>query len=187
MIALRSAAVLLVALACSAQITARPGDSIAAFRQIAPVFMSPRCLNCHTVTDFPRQGDDRHRHLMNVRRGSDGHGVAAQHCVACHQRSNQTASGVPGADEDWHLAPLAMGWEGLTAGELCRHLTDPARNGGRSGAAIVDHLGSNLVRWSWSPGSTRAGVGRTTPPLPYDDFIRLAKLWVGGGAACPAE
>jgi mono/diheme cytochrome c family protein len=169
----------------------RRAESAAAFARIAPVFGHPRCSNCHTVTDFPRQGDDRHRHIMNVRRGPDGHGVAAQRCQACHQRANQAASGVPGADEDWHLAPLSMGWEGLSIGELCRHLLDPARNGGRSGARVVEHLGTNLVRWAWAPGVGRApasgaGTPRTSPPVDYDTFIGDARRWIEAGAACPA-
>jgi mono/diheme cytochrome c family protein len=161
-------------------------ESVAAFERVAPVFRHPRCSNCHTVTDFPRQGDDGHRHNLNVRRGPDGHGVAAQRCQACHQRSNQTASGVPGADEDWHLAPLSMGWEGLSDSELCRHLLDPARNGGRSGAGVLDHLGTNLVRWAWTPGVTRAGATRTRPSIDYDAFIRDARSWIELGGACPA-
>jgi hypothetical protein len=163
----------------------RREESLASFAAIAPVFEHPRCMNCHTVSEFPRQGDDRHRHTMNVLRGKDGHGVAAQRCGGCHQRSNQAASGVPGADEDWHLAPLSMGWEGLSPGELCRHLLDPARNGGRSGDAIIAHLGTNLVRWAWSPGRTQKGDERGRPPLGYDDFMRQARHWVETGAACP--
>ena len=161
-------------------------ESAAAFGRISAVFRHPRCSNCHTVTDFPRQGDDRHRHAMNVRRGSDGHGVAAQHCRACHQRVNQDASGVPGADEDWHLAPLSMGWEGLSDSDLCRHLLDPTRNGGRTGQKVLDHLGTNLVRWAWSPGVTRSGEARSMPPLDYDTFISEAGRWIHSGAACPA-
>ena len=187
---LAAAALLAVAIAPSwraaAQDAAREQASAAAFRRIATVFQGPRCMNCHTLTDFPRQGDDRHRHQMNVRRGADGHGVAAQHCAACHQRVNQP-KGAPGADEDWRLAPLGMGWEGLSAAELCRHLKDPARNGGRSGAAILDHLGTNLVRWAWAPGRTPAGAERTVPPLAYEEFVALARAWVDGGGACPAE
>ena len=161
-------------------------ESAAAFGRISAVFRHPRCSNCHTITDFPRQGDDRHRHTMNVRRGPDGHGVAAQHCRACHQRANQVASGVPGADEDWHLAPLSMGWEGLSDSELCRHLLDPMRNGGRSGQKVLDHLGTNLVRWAWSPGLRRSGEPRSVPPLDYDSFIREAHRWIDAGGACPA-
>jgi hypothetical protein len=162
-------------------------DSVAAFERVAPVFQNPRCLNCHTITDYPRQGDDRHRHILNVHRGSDGHGAVGQRCQACHQRVNQAASGAPGADEDWHLAPLSMGWEGLSNSELCRHLLDPARNGGRSGAGVLNHLGTNLVRWAWSPGITRAGTARTPPSIDYDAFVRDARRWIELGAACPAS
>jgi hypothetical protein len=160
-------------------------ESIAAFRAIMPVFQSPRCMNCHTVTSFPRQGDDRHRHSMNVVRGVDGHGAPALRCSTCHQRANQTASGVPGAAEDWRLAPLSMGWEDLSAGELCRRLLDTSANGGRSGSAVMDHLSTNLVCWAWTPGGNSRGVVRRSPPLSYDEFIHLAHRWIETGAKCP--
>jgi len=175
----------LILAAVSLPSASRAQSSSEAFTAIAPVFQSPRCLNCHTNTAFPRQGDDRHRHTMNVARGPSGHGAAAQPCSMCHQRANQTASGVPGADEDWHLAPLSMGWEGLSVAELCAHLIDPARNGGRSGDAVIDHLSTNLVRWAWDAGSDRNSKPRRAPPLAYEEFVRLAKIWVGGGAQCP--
>jgi hypothetical protein len=175
----------LLATFASLSSAARAQSSAEAFAAIAPVFQSPRCLNCHTNTAFPRQGDDRHRHTMNVARGASGHGVPAQPCTMCHQRANQAASGVPGADEDWHLAPLSMGWEGLSVSELCAHLKDPARNGGRSGEAVVDHLATNLVRWAWDAGADRSGKPRRAPPLAYAEFVRLARLWVSGGGQCP--
>ena len=75
--------------------------------------------------------------------------------------------------------------EGLSVGELCAHLLDPARNGGRSGAAVVDHLSTNLVRWAWNAGVDRNGRPRRAPPLGYDDFVQRAKLWVSAGAKCP--
>jgi len=63
------------------------------FRQIATVLRNPRCINCHTITDFPRQGDDRHPHIMNVKRGPDDHGAVGQKCSACHQTMNQANGG----------------------------------------------------------------------------------------------
>jgi hypothetical protein len=162
---------------------AAPGGAL--FLRIAPVFEHPRCMNCHTKVDYPRQGDDRHRHAMNVRRGGDGHGAAAMRCTACHGRGNNAVSGVPGADEDWHLAPLSMGWEGLAAGEICRNLADPAKNGGRTGSQVVDHLNTPLVRWAWSPGQTAQGAARTSPPLSHADFVAAAQAWITAGAPCP--
>jgi hypothetical protein len=163
----------------------RTADSVAAFTKIATVLTSPRCQNCHTLTNFPRQGDDRHPHRFNVTRGSADHGAAGLSCAACHGRANNTASGVPGADEAWRLAPLGMGWDDLSTSQLCRHLKDPQHNGHRSGAAIIDHLRSHLVMWAWSPGVDRHGVARTPPPIPYADFMRAAQTWVTTGAACP--
>jgi hypothetical protein len=157
-----------------------------AFATVFSVLVHPRCQNCHTRTGWPRQGDDRHRHVVNVHRGPDGRGVAGMTCAACHGRANNEWSGVPGADEDWHLAPLSMGWEGLPAAEVCRNLLDPSRNGGRSGAEVVNHLRTHLVQWAWEPGRTGRGADRSRPPVPYDEFVRAAEAWVAAGAPCPA-
>ncbi|RTL67134.1 MAG: hypothetical protein EKK41_17405 [Hyphomicrobiales bacterium] len=159
--------------------------SLAAFDTVARVLTHPRCQNCHTQTGYPRQGDDRHPHAMNVQRGSDGHGAAGQRCTACHGRANNSASGVPGADEDWHLAPLSMGWEGRTPRELCLGLKDPARNGGRTGAKIIEHFDTPLVRWGWNPGRRADGTLRAVPPVAYAAFVTAAKRWLETGAACP--
>ena len=45
-----------------------------------------------------------------------------------------------------------MAWEGLTVGEICRSIFDPAR-GGFTTERLLTHLGSdNLVLWAWSAG-----------------------------------
>src|SRR5262249_8686945 len=147
----------LTACLAAASVAGGQGDSdhrsasLAAFERMASVIASPRCLNCHPVNSFPTQSDDQHRQALNGVRGVDGGGVPGMRCTACHGRSNNPASGVPGAEEDWRLAPLSMGWQGLSRSELCRQLTDPARNGGRSGAAVIDHLKTALVLWAWHP------------------------------------
>ena len=153
------------------------------FMRMLPVLQHPRCMNCHTSTGFPRQGDDRHRHIMNVSRGPDGRGAAGLRCSTCHQNANQTASGVPGAP-DWHLAPLRMAWEGLTPSQLCRVLFDP-RKGGLKPAQLVPHLQTPFVRWAWSPGVNARGHSRSTPRISHEEFVRLARRWVATGAACP--
>lgn len=158
--------------------------SAALFERMLPVLRHPRCLNCHSSSDFPRQGDDRHRHTMNVARGPADHGATGLQCQTCHQDHNQPASGVPGAP-DWHLAPLRMAWEGLTPGELCRVILDPARGGMRP-EKLVAHLNTGLVRWAWAPGTTAEGASRTTPPLSHEQFVELARQWVANGSECPA-
>jgi len=151
-----------------------------AFRRLATVLMHPRCLNCHTLTDYPKQGDDRHAHLFRVSRGADDHGAAGLTCSTCHQNANNAASGVPGAP-NWHLAPRSMAWEGLSVSQVCRTLKDPARNGARDVDALVAHLtGDPLVQWAWAPGADR-----TPPPLGQGEFHAVVRAWAEAGAGCP--
>lgn len=157
--------------------------SVAAFSRMALVLQSPRCMNCHTRTGFPRQGDDRHRHIMTVVRGPADHGAASLQCQACHRDANSSATGVPGAP-DWHLAPLSMAWEGLNVGELCRLMFDPNR-GMLGPNEFIPHLETDLVQWAWSPGTNLDGKPRQPPPIPRDEFIDLAKEWISEGASCP--
>ena len=156
--------------------------SVLAFRAVASVLTSPRCLNCHTPSDGPLQGDDNHPHAMNVKRGADGKGSPALRCRACHQVENAGfLHGPPGA-ADWQLPPAKtlMAWKGLSMGELCRTLKDPAKNGNRSLQDLIPHMDTSLVRWAWNPGP-----GRTLPPLSHDEFVSRLKEWIETGAVCP--
>jgi hypothetical protein len=158
-----------------------PESGVAAFQRIATVLNSPRCLNCHPREDRPRQGDDRHIHLMNVQRGEDGKGLMAMRCSGCHQERNNEAAGVPGA-ANWRLPPRTMGWTGLSVGELCRTLRDPTKNGGRSVADLIKHMTTDpLVLWAWRPGGDR-----TVPPLSAEEMKSALKAWAAAGAPCPA-
>ena len=142
--------------------------SQAAFRRVAAVLRHPRCINCHTATDFPRQGDRGQPHLLNVRRGADNHGEVGMRCSACHQAANQL-NGVPGAPS-WGLAPLSMAWEGLDDHALAEALKDRARNGGRSLPDLLRHMSEDpLVDWAWHPGGERA-------PVPVDKAAFVADL-----------
>ena len=54
-----------------------------------------------------------------------------------------------------------MGWEGKTLGEICAQIKDPARNGDRSLATLVEHIGEDhLVGWAWAPGPGRQARAR---------------------------
>lgn len=154
-------------------------DSLKAWARMAEVLRHPRCLNCHPSGDAPRQTDARHLHRMLVTRGPDDRGAPAMRCQTCHQTVNTAEGRVPGAPH-WHLAPRPMGWEGLGDGELCRSIKDPARNGGRSLAALVQHMTADaLVQWAWNPGT------RSAPPVSQFDFHEAVKRWAATGAACP--
>jgi hypothetical protein len=158
---------------------ARRREGVQAFVGMSTVLLHPRCLNCHTNSDYPTRGDDRLPHL-GVRRGPRNRGAAGMHCSTCHQSHNNEASGVPGA-EGWELAPLSMGWERRTPRELCEQLKDPSRNGGQDRAGLLRHMSTDArVTWSWSPGAGRSPVG-----VPRERFVALVAAWIQHGAPCP--
>ncbi len=159
---------------------ARRATSLDAFAKMAPVLQHPRCLNCHSVTLHPTQGNEKNRHTFGVVRGADGKGAAGLRCASCHQAQNMAASRAPGAPH-WQLAPLSMGWEGKSLRDLCRTLVDQTANGGRDAAALAKHMKEDpLVQWAWSPGGARSA-----PPVGQKEFHDLADTWAESGAVCP--
>jgi hypothetical protein len=155
--------------------------SAAIFTELGKVLTHPRCTNCHPAGDHPHQGEHNRLHQPPVERGADGHGLPAMRCNSCHQQANFDPGRVPGHPE-WHLAPREMAWEGKTVAEICTQIKDPARNGGRSLNAIVEHIASDpLVGWAWVPGS-----GRRPAPGTQKEAGALAAAWAETGAACPA-
>ena len=87
---------------------------------------------------------------------------------------------IPGT-KDWHMAPLSMGWTGLTPGALCASLLDPKKNGGRTGQKVIEHVRADaLVLWAWTPGGNRKA-----PQMPHKTFVAALEAWLGKGAHCP--
>lgn len=170
--------------------SAKATDGLAAWQQVYSVLVSPRCINCHTASNYPEQGDNRARHFANVVRGPAGTGVAGFRCVTCHQKENADSTGVPGG-KNWHLAPLSMKWQDtndqpLSSAEVCRAITDRARNGGLNGPALLKHHTEEaLVLWAWSPGRRVDGSMRTLPPLTHDEFVAATRQWIDAGMPCP--
>jgi hypothetical protein len=155
-----------------------------AFKSLVPVLRHPRCMNCHSSGDFPRQGDDGHRHTMNVRRGLNGEGVPGLKCSTCHQDHNLAGEHMPPGALDWHLpsAREPMIWEGLNDQQLCELFKNPTQNGHRSLGEIVQHMSTPLVLWGWHPGE-----GRTPVPVAEREFLAKVSEWASSGAACPGE
>ena len=154
--------------------------SSALFTELGKVLTHPRCVNCHPAGDRPRQTDASRLHQPPVERGADGFGLAAMRCPICHQQANFEPGRVPG-NPDWHLAPREMAWEGKTLAQICAQIKDPARNGGRSLEALVEHIGTDhLVGWAWAPG-----FGRRPAPGTQKHAGALVEAWVKTGAACP--
>lgn len=155
----------------------------AAFLDVARVLQSPRCMNCHPSGAAPLQGDNSRPHAMNITRTSVDAGMT---CKTCHQERNSEAIGVaggpPGAP-NWGLPAedMPLVFQGLTPTRLCEQLKDPARNGHKDFAQLLEHVGHDpLVLWGWAPGGKR-----TLPPLTHAAFVDAFKKWVDSGGACP--
>lgn len=159
--------------------------SVALFEEAGRVIGHPRCVNCHPATERPLQGDNGQPHQPLVVRAGAGMGAPGMPCTACHGRENFTLIGtrtgsMPG-NPKWQLAPIEMAWEGKSLGAICRQIKDPARNGGKDMAAIVEHMAHDeLVGWGWNPGA-----GRVPVPGTQESFGLLAKAWMDTGAECP--
>ncbi len=157
-------------------------SGVSAFRDVASVLVSPRCLNCHVPGQSPLQGDDSRPHNMNVKRGADGRGSPAMRCTNCHQSANSEFAHAPPGAPDWRLpapdSPLA--WQGLTTGQLCRAIKDPTKNGGRDLASLREHVTSDpFVNWAWNPCPARS-----TPQLSHQQFVNKLNEWAASGAPC---
>ncbi|CAN5608474.1 hypothetical protein BH09PLA1_BH09PLA1_35940 [soil metagenome] len=159
-------------------------ESRAAFLAVYPVFMHPRCMNCHPVGDQPLQGDDSHIHSMNIQRGDDGRGVYALKCANCHQLKNLPGDHMPPGHPDWHLPPanMKMVFQGKSPAELARQMKDPKLNGGKSFEELIHHISADslVIESGWNPGNGRAKV-----PMPHDEFAAKFREWIEKGAAIP--
>jgi hypothetical protein len=162
------------------QITDTKQRSVALFQEAGKVIQHSRCVNCHPAGDRPTQTDQGVPHNPLALRGSAGFGVPGMPCAACHHDANFDAAGVPGHPH-WHLAPRSMAWAGRSLTQICAQIKDPARNGGRTLAAVVRHMSEDsLVGWAWAPGAAR-----TPAPGTQSEFGALLKAWMDSGAECP--
>jgi len=165
---------------------AADGDaSIAAWNVVYGVLQSPRCMNCHPAGDVPLQGDDSHAHAQYVQRGHDGSGLFAMRCATCHQNQNVEGVHLPPGAPGWRLpaADMPLVFEGRSAGDLCRQLKDPKRNGGRSPEQLFEHIAKDpLVLWGWNPG-----VGRAPVATSHDELVNAMRTWIDGGCGCPEK
>jgi hypothetical protein len=169
----------------AAPASASKEDGIAAFETVRAVLQHPRCQNCHIPGDAPLQFDQGLAHAMNVRRGPDGNGSPGLTCATCHAQANPPAAWgehMPPGAPNWKLPPPEhkMVFIGLSSGDLCRLIKDPAKNGGRNFDALLKHVADDeLVGWGWHPG-----VGRAAVPISRDEFVAKFKIWAAAGAPC---
>lgn len=158
--------------------------SVALFQEMFVVIEHPRCLNCHPVDNTPLQGDLMQPHQPPVVRGVGDFGAPGMRCSTCHGAENvayTTGQGSIPGHSPWQLAPIEMGWVGLTPAEVCQQLKDPERNGDRTLAELHEHNAEDgLVGWGWEPGE-----GRTPAPGSQQIFGELTQAWIDAGAECP--
>lgn len=158
--------------------------SVAIFDEMFKVISHPRCVNCHTADDSPRQGDMMRMHEPPVARNDSGFGVPGMYCNTCHGSENFTYAGgegsIPG-HEIWLMAPATMAWLGKSEAQICAQLKDRNLNGDRTLSEIVEHNSNDgLVGWGWHPGD-----GRDPAPGSQEVFGELTRAWVDTGAHCP--
>lgn len=158
-------------------------EAASLFAPVYEVLVSPRCMNCHPDGDRPLS--DTGVHAMNVSRTSFNSGLA---CSTCHAEHNTEfpggPPGPPGAPH-WQLPPeqTPMVFQNRTVTALCKQLRDPAQNGERTLADLLEHVEKDpLVLWGWNPGG-----GRTPPPISHAAFVTHMRAWVDAGGICPGE
>jgi hypothetical protein len=161
-------------------------QAVTAFATVQKVFQHPRCQNCHIPGDAPLQFDAGRPHMMDVKRGPEGHGAVGLPCTTCHGEANPPASYGPNAPPGaphWALpAPKhKMAWIGLSPAALCETIKSKRQNGGRNFDALIKHVSEDsLVLWGWHPGGTREPV-----PVPHDQLVVKFKQWAAAGGPCP--
>ncbi len=158
-------------------------QSIAAFGEVYKVLMSPRCMNCHPAGDVPLQGDDSHIHAMLPKRGKDGKGISAMKCANCHQPTNIPGPNNPPGNPKWALPPadMKMVFEGKSPRELALQIMDYNQNGHKDKKKLIEHARDTLVKAGWTM------EGRTPPPLPYDEFVKVWDTWINTGGFAPEK
>jgi alcohol dehydrogenase (cytochrome c) len=164
----------------------------AQWQAIYAVLTHPRCMNCHTLAEFPRQSDTRYPHVYHIVRGTDDKGAEPMRCAKCHGEANHDATGIPGTLA-WHAAPVSMTFEAasgvaLSGPAMCARLKNLSQTGGRDLAKMLEHFDHDVdVNWAWNPGQRPNGETRTTPAVSHEDFVQAFKEWSAAGAPCPVR
>lgn len=172
--------------------TVPTGDGLAAWNSIHTVLAHPRCLNCHVGPDnVPLWGTvetpDR-IHGMAINAGNSRIGAETLSCNACHQtttRPNTVPHAAPHTGMDWRLAPAEFQWTDRTSAEICAQMRDPARNGGRDEAGLIEHILHDADLIGFITRSFDPGPGRDPAPGSLQTHLEDMAVWTAAGMPCP--
>lgn len=153
-----------------------PREPLDYFSDMMPVFTHARCMNCHGVVD-PETG-------VNHDGGVVGPGESCT--SSCHnQADNDNRTGL----DDWHLPPPERFFVGKDVRALCAQMAERVARDGQQ--HFMDHLQSDLqidLGFQGRSGGAREDPQPDVPPMPKDDFLVKAALWMDDGlAACDRE
>ena len=170
-------------------------DGLAAWSRIHDVVSHPRCANCHTdEANIPMWSGPEYEapgpHGMNINAGETRIGAELLPCQTCHVTStlpNTTPHAAPHAGSPWMLAPVEFVWFGQPKNAICEQMRDPERNGGRDGAAMVEHIVHDaelkaFITWAFDPGA-----GREAAPSTMQEHLDDTIQWVAAGMPCPGD
>ncbi|AWF80707.1 hypothetical protein BTJ40_07690 [Microbulbifer sp. A4B17] len=147
---------------------------------IVEVLLHPRCLNCHQL-EMPLINEGS-PHVPRVERGPDDMGAGTMRCNNCHSNTNNPVTGAPGAP-GWKMAPIELNWSQMSSAQICKLLTTPQDNGGRTLTGQLEFISENpLAIWGWHPGDSRQPVN-----IPHEKVVEAMKNWIAVGAPCPPE
>ena len=166
-----------------------------AWERIHAVVSHPRCVNCHTdarnlpMWSGPEFSEDR-PHGMNIHADDSRIGAETLPCQTCHvtsTRPNTVPHAAPHAGMEWRLAPVEFLWFGVPGADICKQIRDPARNGGRDGKGLVEHIlhdasEKGFITWGFDPGA-----GREAAPGGMQAHLDDTLAWVAAGMPCPEE
>lgn len=170
-------------------------DGLAAWDRVYAVTSHPRCTNCHVdargvpMWSGPSYGAAR-PHGMNITAGASRIGAEHLACGTCHatsRRPNATPHAPPHAGHAWMLPPARFAWAGKDSAAVCAQLRDPARNGGRDGAALVDHVRHDAERHAFITWAFDPGPGREPAPGTLAEHLDAVIAWTGAGMPCPND
>ena len=115
-------------------------------------------------------------------------GAEGLSCSTCHvtsTRPNSVPHAAPHTGMNWKLAPLEFQWVDKTSAEICAQMRDPARNGGRDAAGLIEHITHDaevigFITWGFNPGAGRA-------PAPAGCRLTCSTWRHGRLPECPAR